>query len=317
VQAQAPPHHPLLTVTNAQRRRGERQTLAGASLTLHAGELLVLLGPNGAGKSTLLRAIAGRVRLDAGSVLFAGEAPDSRRARRRIGVVPQAIALHPQLGVRTNLEIFGRLAGVSGPRLAQCVDEALQWSGLEARAGDALRTLSGGMQRRVNIAAGTLHGPDLLLLDEPTVGLDPGARAQVHDVLRLLRTRRMGMLLTTHDLHEAELLADRVAIMKDGRIIRCGTPRELVAGVFDGRRELTLRLTADPRPDARQVLLGAQLLPTSAARAWSGTVGEDLSELAALRATLREAGIGIDSLEVREAGLHGVYVRLTGEEPDP
>ncbi len=313
----AAPDTPLLTVRDARRSRDGRQTLAGVNLTLLRGELVALLGPNGAGKTTLLRAIAGRVRLDGGSIRIAGEPPDSAPARRRIGLVPQAIALYPQLGVRANLEIFGRLAGVSGPALRQAVTAALDWTGLAPRADDTLRTLSGGLQRRVNIAAGTLHAPDLLLLDEPAVGLDHGARAQVHDVLHHLRDRAMTMLLTTHDLHEAEALSDRVAIMRAGQIIRLGTTAELVREVFGNRRELSLRLAAEAQPAAREALLAAGLLPTAAPRAWSGAVADDLSDLAELRRRLQQAGIAIESLQVREAGLHGVFVRLTGEELEP
>jgi len=136
----------LLEIRGARRRVGTRQTLAGVDLATQPGELVALLGPNGAGKTTLLRAIAGRVRLDAGSITIAGDQPGSPAARRRVGLVPQAIALYPQLGVRANLEIFGRLAGVSGAALAGAVDEALAWTNLAARAGDPLRELSGGMR---------------------------------------------------------------------------------------------------------------------------------------------------------------------------
>jgi ABC-2 type transport system ATP-binding protein len=307
----------LLDVRGARRRVGERQTLAGVDLATRPGELVALLGPNGAGKTTLLRAIAGRVALDAGEIRVGGDPPGSPAARRRTGLVPQSIALYPQLGVRANLEIFGRLAGVAGAALQAAVAEALDWTGLAPRAGDALRELSGGMQRRVNIAAGTLHAPALLLLDEPSVGLDPGARAEVHEVLHRLRARAMGMLLTTHDLDEAAALADRVAIMKDGQVIRLGTPRELVAEVFGDRRELSVRLAAEPGPDARRALAAAGLLPTAAARAWTGAVTDDLEGLGAVRAALQAAGIGLEALQVREAGLHGVFLRLTGQELDP
>jgi ABC-2 type transport system ATP-binding protein len=306
----------LLEVRGARLRRGGRDVLAGVELALRPGEVVVLLGPNGAGKTTLLRAIAGRVQLDAGAIRVAGHAPGSREARRRIGLVPQSVALLPALGVRANLETFGRLAGVSGAPLRAAVADALAWTGLESRAREPVRTLSGGMQRRVNIAAGTLHSPALLLLDEPSVGLDPGARAQVHEVLQALRGRSMAMLLTTHDLHEAATLADRVAIMKAGQVVRIGTTRELVADVYGDRRELSLRLLSEPSPAARQTLAAAGLAPTATPRAWMGSTGDDLAALAHLRAALQEAGVQIESLELREAGLHGVFLHLTGEEPD-
>ena len=304
----------LLEIHGARRRIGERETLAGVDLNVRAGELVALLGPNGAGKTTLLRAIAGRVHLDAGSIRIAGEPPESLAARRRVGLVPQAIALYPQLGVRANLEIFGRLAGVMGPALTRAVADALAWTGLADRASDPVRALSGGMQRRVNIAAGTLHSPELLLLDEPAVGLDPGARSQVHEVLHHLRGRSMALLLTTHDLHEAESLSDRVAIMKDGQILRTGTTRDLVAELFADRKELSVRLHSDPDAGVREALAIAGLLPTASARVWIGAVADDLHELASLRAAFLARGVPIESLEVREAGLHGVFLRLTGRE---
>ena len=135
--------------------------LAGADLTASKGEVLVLLGPNGAGKTTLLRALAGRVRLDAGSIRIGGGTPTDRSVRRRVGFVPQSIALWGQLPVRTNLEILGRLAGLARHEVGPAVADALAWSGLAERSSDLVETLSGGMQRRINIAAGTLHGPDL------------------------------------------------------------------------------------------------------------------------------------------------------------
>jgi ABC-2 type transport system ATP-binding protein len=305
---------PVLEVRGARRRIGEREPLAGVDLTVGAGELVALLGPNGAGKTTLLRAVAGRIGLDAGDIRIAGDPPQSPAARRRTGLIPQAIALYPQLCARANLEIFGRLAGVRGAALAEAVQAALAWTALEDRQTDAVRSLSGGMQRRVNIAAGTLHSPALLLLDEPAVGLDPGARAQVHETLRRLRGRELAMLLTTHDLQEAELLADRVAIMKDGRIIRVGTTRQLVGEVFGDRRELSVRLLADPSAAARRVLAQAGLFPIATSRLWVGATAEDLAQLAGLRASLTAAGVPIASLQVSEAGLHGVFLRLTGEE---
>jgi ABC-2 type transport system ATP-binding protein len=310
-----PDDAPLLDIRGARLRHGGRERLAGASLSLRAGEMVALLGPNGAGKTTLLRAVAGRTPLDAGRILVAGAPPGSHAARRVLGLVPQAIALYPQLGVRANLEIFGRLAGARGAALARAVDEALEWTGLAGRQHEALRSLSGGMQRRVNIAAGTLHAPRLLLLDEPAVGLDPLARREVHDALLRLRGRAIAMLLTTHDLAEAETLADRVAVMKDGQVVRSGTVAGLVAETFGERRELSIRLLADPEPAAAQALAAGGLAATASPRAWIGAVADDLHELAALRARLQQAGVPIESFEVRAAGLHGVFLRLTGREP--
>ncbi len=300
----------------ALRRFGDRTALAGADLSARKGEVLVLLGPNGAGKSTLLRALAGRVRLDAGSICIGGGAPDEAAVRRRVGFVPQSIALWGRLSVRTNLEILGRLAGLSRHDVKPAVADALAWSGLADRAADPVDTLSGGMQRRINIAAGTLHRPDLLLLDEPTVGLDPVARQSVHRVLERLRDRGMSLVLTTHDLPEAEALADRVAIMAGGVVRAADTIPILVGRLFGSDQEVLLMLATEPAPDLRDSLRTALLSPTNDPRLWVGRLRGGLEQLPELRRHLTAAGADIDELRVRQPGLHGVYIELTGTVPD-
>ena len=289
--------------------------LAGADLTASSGEVLVLLGPNGAGKTTLLRALAGRVRLDGGSIRIGGAAPDERRVRRRVGFVPQSIALWGQLPVRTNLEILGRLAGLARHEVGPAVADALDWSGLAERSSDPVATLSGGMQRRINIAAGTLHRPDLLLLDEPTVGLDPVARQSVHRVLEQLRNRGMGLILTTHDLVEAEALADRVAVLAGGVVRAADTIPILVGRLFGADQEVLLMLSADPAPALRDILRTTLFSPTNEPRLWVGRLRGGLEQLPGLRSQLIAAGADIDELRVRQPGLHGVFVELTGQVP--
>lgn len=305
---------PLLQVDGACRRFGERAALDGLDLTVRRGELLALLGPNGAGKTTLLRAICGRLALDAGSIAVAGRNPRREPAARAlIGLVPQAIALYPALSVRANLAIFARLSGVRGRRLGPAVDAALDWSGLLDRADDPLRELSGGMQRRINIAAGTLHDPALLLLDEPTVGLDPAVRGAIHDVLRTLRQRGMAIVMTTHDLHEAGDLADRVAFVTGGRVRAEGVPAALVDEVFGGASEVHLLLRQPPGPALTGVLARAGLLGTGQARLWVGVLAGGMSELGAMRDLLERADVPVEELRLREPGLDSVFLRLTGQ----
>ena len=297
------------------RRFGERTALAGADLTARKGEILVLLGPNGAGKSTLLRALAGRTRLDAGSIRIGGGSPDERSVRRRVGFVPQAIALWGHLPVRTNLEILGRLAGLDRREVAPAVTDALAWSGLADRASEPVESLSGGMQRRINIAAGTLHRPDLLLLDEPAVGLDPVSRQSVHRVLEGLRDRGMGLILTTHDLVEAEALADRVAVLAGGVVRAMDTIPILVGRLFGADQEVLLMLAAEPAPALRDFLRTTLFSPTNEDRLWVGRLRGGLEQLPGLRSQLITAGADIDELRVRQPGLHGVFVELTGQVP--
>jgi ABC-2 type transport system ATP-binding protein len=307
----------VLDIRGAHRRFGHRAALAGVDLRLRRGEILALLGPNGAGKTTLLGAISGRVSLDSGTIRIGTEGSHGTAARRRIGVVPQSVALYPALSARANLEVFGRLAGVMPGRIDAAVTEALAWCGLEARAGDPVKSLSGGMQRRLNIAAGALHDPDLLLLDEPTTGLDPTARGQIHAALRRLRSGGMAMLLATHDLHEAQDLADRVAILLDGRICALDTPGALIAAAFGDRKELNLLLEHDPDDRCRERLAAAGLQPTAIPRLWVGLTDDDFQDLAALRTHLREGGVPLQGLRVLEPGLHGVFLRMTGRDIEP
>jgi ABC-2 type transport system ATP-binding protein len=307
---------PLLVVRGALRRFGDRAALAGADLTARKGEVLVLLGPNGAGKTTLLRAVAGRVHIDSGSIRIGGGPPDAPAVRRRVGFVPQSIALWARLTVRTNLEILGRLAGLPGREVAAAVTDALEWSGLAERAGEPVDTLSGGMQRRINIAAGTLHRPDLLLLDEPTVGLDPVARQSVHRVLEGLRDRGMGLILTTHDLVEAEALADRVAVLAGGVVRAADTIPILVGRLFGSDQEVLLMLGSEPPPALRDFLRTTLFSPTNEPRLWVGRLRGGLEQLPDLRSRLVDAGADIDELRVRQPGLHGVFVELTGTVPN-
>lgn len=305
----------LVVVRSAVRRFGQRAALSGAELSACGGEILVLLGPNGAGKTTLLRALCGRARLDSGSIRIAGGDPADAEVRRRIGFVPQSIALWTQLTVRNNLELFGRLAGLKPAELPAAVAATLEWSGLAARAGDVVATLSGGMQRRINIAAGTLHRPELLLLDEPTVGLDPVARSEVHQVLDQLRKTGMALIMTTHDLVEAEALADRVALMSAGAIRAQDTLPALIGRLFGSDQEVVLMLVTEPAPAIRDALRAARLSPTNEERVWIGRLASGLEQLPELRTQLIGAGADIAELRIRQPGLHGVYIELTGQVP--
>ncbi len=217
---------PVLSIRGAVKTLGSWRALDGVDLDLYAGEILVLLGPNGAGKSTLLGGACGRLPLDAGEVSLFGRSPRrDASVRSKLGFVPQHLAVYPYLSVRENLEIIGRMMGVRRRDLEQRVKEAMSWAGLTERAGDTTETLSGGMRRRLNIVASLMHHPAVVLLDEPTVGVDMGARERVHEMLRRLRTSGLGMLLTTHDLSQAEDLADRVAFMVDGKVVLVGSSR--------------------------------------------------------------------------------------------
>jgi linearmycin/streptolysin S transport system ATP-binding protein len=229
-----------LQLLNAEKRYGSVRALAGASFEVHRGELIGLLGPNGAGKTTAIRAIAGRVKLDSGSITLFGRTlgPDDKRPD--VGVVPQELAVYPRLTARENLEVFGALYGVAASALADRVKWALTWSDLADRAKEPVQRFSGGMKRRLNIACSLLHQPKLVLLDEPTVGVDPQSRERIYEMLAELRKQDVTILLTTHHLEEAEQRCERILIIDKGAIVASGTVADLLARAGGPMRTRTI-----------------------------------------------------------------------------
>src|SRR5262245_6439558 len=281
----------VLEIRDARKSFGTTRALDGLSLTLGEGELLGLLGPNGAGKTTLIRAIAGRVRLDAGSVSLYGRELQPERARPDLGVVPQENALYPLLTARENLETFGQLNGLVGKHLRERVAWALEWSGLADRARSEVKTFSGGMKRRLNLACGVLHEPKLVLLDEPTVGVDPQSREKIYDMLDGLRAAGTALLLTTHYLEEAEARCERITIVDHGRAIASGTLGELVekAGLSGRRVRLTLEKAVAGAPPAGFV-------NENGGGVLSATIHHVGDELPGILARLHGAGLGVRDL---------------------
>ena len=309
---------PLLRIQGAVKTLGNWRALNDVDLDLNAGEILVLLGPNGAGKSTLLSAACGRLELDSGHVELCGRDPRSDSAvRSRLGFVPQHLAVYPFLSVQENLEVFGRMMGVSRADLEQRVTESIEWAGLADRADHHTDTLSGGMRRRLNIVASLLHHPDVILLDEPTVGVDMNARDRIHELLLRLRAAGIGVLLTTHDMSQAEAIADRVAFMLDGRIRLIGRPDVLIQGEFADRKELKIVLRDRPDPSGESLLKELDLKPARGAVTWTGPVDGDLTHVGELTARLERAGLETSEVRLREPCLEGVLLRLTGEELRP
>jgi lipooligosaccharide transport system ATP-binding protein len=213
------------------KRFGSVRALAGLELEVPSGICYGLLGPNGAGKSTAMRILTGQAVADAGRIEVLGfHLPaESKLARARMGVCPQESNLDVDLRVRDVLAVFARLYRVPPREREDAVERALSMAGLRARANDRAVTLSGGMQRRLLIARALIHQPDVVLLDEPTVGLDPQIRTELWSLILSLREQGATVLMSTHYIEEAERLADRVAIMSAGRVVAEGTPRELVA----------------------------------------------------------------------------------------
>jgi len=311
--AEQPEYMPatIVEIANASRAFADRPALHDVSLQIAAGEIVALLGPNGAGKTTLMRAIAGRLRLDSGSVRLLGLDPYiSAVARAALGIVPQNIALYPQLTVRQNLDVFARLAGLRKHEIAASIDTALTRAALTDRADDRLTTLSGGMQRRLNIVAGTLHKPQLLLLDEPTVGVDIHMREAIHALLRELRDAGMGILFSTHDFDQAAEVADRAAFMRAGRLLLAGPVQELIKAAFGEAKEIVVLLDKTPGVQAQEILVNWGFTHSEDRQEWHGPLQGDYSTLAQLETQLQQATAHVAEIRVREPGLGGVFMRL-------
>jgi ABC-2 type transport system ATP-binding protein len=215
----------MLAARNLGKSFGRVVAVDGVSLKVAPGELLGLLGPNGAGKTTTVSLLAGLLPPDRGEVLIDDHrlVGDADPVKRRIGLVPQEVALYDELTARDNLRFFGGLYGFRGAVLDRALASALALAGLGDRAGDRVATYSGGMKRRLNLAAGLLHDPDFLLLDEPTVGVDPQSRHAIFENLQALKQRGKAILYTTHYMEEAERLSDRIVVMDHGQIIAADT----------------------------------------------------------------------------------------------
>jgi ABC-2 type transport system ATP-binding protein len=211
----------MLTITHLHKTFGPTVAVDDVSFGVEKGQLVGLLGPNGAGKTTTVSMIAGLLTPDHGDVLIGGArlSGDTDPKKRKIGIVPQDLALYDELSARRNLKFFGALYGLSGDALEAAIASTLQLVGLADRIDDLVKAYSGGMKRRLNLAAGLLHDPDILLLDEPTVGVDPQSRNAIFENLELLKSRGKALLYTTHYMEEVERLADRIVVVDHGKVI--------------------------------------------------------------------------------------------------
>lgn len=303
----------ILSIQDAHKRFGTTQALAGASFALRQGECLGLLGPNGSGKTTLVRAIAGRVRLDRGRIVLHGQVLDASAAgiaaRQKLGIVPQEIALYAFMTARENLRTFGSLSGLSGPALARQVQWALDWIGLSERADEPIRDFSGGMKRRLNIVCSLLHAPDVIIMDEPTVGVDPQSRQRIWDMLAELRSHGASVLLTTHQLDEAQQQCERIVIIDHGQTIAEGSFAALLARTIGPQRRVVCRVHG-PVPEALRQSgweVGADAILTR-------RVTDAGTELPALLADMARAGAQIADLRLESPTLQDVFLSLTGRE---
>lgn len=300
---------PVLRVDNLRKSFGRIHAVDGVSFAIEPGEIYGLLGPNGAGKTTTISMIAQLLRPDGGAIAIGAGGGD---VRRRFGLIPQEVALTEKLTARETLQFVGRLYDLRGADLNARVERALQDVGLADRATDRVHTFSGGMKRRMNIAAGLLHDPQLLLLDEPTAGVDPQSRAYIFDIVRKLAAQGAAVLYTTHYMEEAQRLCRRIAIMDRGRILAEGTLAELVERAATTRE---LHITVEGLDDAVAARLATELGEahcerdgeTLRCRVADGRTGL----IAATRAADR-LNLPLRALAVHEPNLESVFLQLTG-----
>lgn len=303
---------PVLDIRAATLSYGTNLALDGVDLTIRSGEILALLGPNGAGKSSLMRLAAGRLAPASGSVLVEGRDPlREPRIRRRIGFVPQEIGLYPRLRVTENLDVFAQLGGLRRAARAAAVADLVERFALGAVRDKPVGALSGGFKRRVNLAASLVTGPRLILLDEPTQGVDLEARAAIHAAVASLSAEGVAVIVGTHDFLEAERLADRLAILAGGRILREGRIADLLAPLASGPPEQEAVLGEPPDRKAQAALREAGLVPRQSetvAGLWLATAGSAGGrEGAALLEYLRARGVPVVEIRLRRAGLEALY----------
>ncbi len=306
----------MFRVENLLKRYGDLIAVDRISFEVRRGEIYGLLGPNGAGKTTTMSVLSGLLRPDDGSVHFDGIdlLAEPIRVKQCLGVVPQETALYETLTARENLRFWGGLYGLSGAALGAAVDRVLEQVGLTARAGDRVRTYSGGMKRRLNLALGIVHGPKAVLMDEPTVGIDPQGRANILDTVRAVAAAGTTVLYTTHYLEEAETLCDRIGIMDHGKILAEGTVADLKARA--GQEEIvTIRgsFSAETARDRLGTIPGARLIHSAESNVVLGVQGAGQGA-AQLLSDLFGSGLPVDAISIQPPSLNSLFLNLTGRE---
>jgi len=300
----------LLQVQGLVKAFGSVRAVDAVSFEVRPGEIYGLLGPNGAGKTTTISMISGLTEADAGEVRVGGElfGADPQRAKGMMGVVPQDLAIYEELTGRENLEFWGRLAGLGAAEARGRAAELLTALSLSDRAADAVKTYSGGMKRRINLGCALLHRPRLLLLDEPTVGIDPQARLNILEFIRGLRASGTGMLYTTHYLEEAETLCDRIAIIDRGSVVACDTTAALV-GRIDAK---TLSIALAEPVVALSPALVAMGLTLAAPDRLVYHYRPSATSLAPILAAIQAHGFVIRDIISEETDLEAIFLQLTG-----
>ena len=303
-----------IEVLNLRKHFNGIQAVQGISFNVQAGEIFSLLGPNGAGKSTTISMLSGLLEPDEGDALVSGHSilREAQAARAALGVVPQDIALYPDLSAAENLTFWGKMYGLRGKLLRQRVDEVLDIIGLADRRNGRVGTFSGGMKRRVNIGVALLHHPQVVIMDEPTVGIDPQSRRHILDNVKELNRQGMTVLYTTHYMEEAAELSDHIAIMDQGKLIAYGSHAELIRLVGEKTRlDLLLNVESSRIIEAWQAVEGVSRVFGEDGKVIV-LVDDSNLVLPRLFEAATRTGARITSAEIHEPNLEAVFLHLTG-----
>jgi ABC-2 type transport system ATP-binding protein len=307
---------PAIVVIDLTKSYGARDAVRGLSFDIAKGEFFGLLGPNGAGKTTTIGMLSGFVHPTGGRIFVAGvaEGPCLREARRKLGLVPQEFAFYPALSAVDNLNFFGRIYGLGGRRLRERVHGVLEVTQLSTRSREPVSRFSNGMKRRLNIAIGLIHEPEILILDEPTVGVDAQSRNAIFEVLEQRNREGMTVIYSTHYMEEAQRLCGRVAIMDEGRVMAMDSPGHLVRTLGDGVLQVGFSAPA-PEPILRALeQWGAVRVMNDSRQTIQVETPEPDAVLQRLHGLARENHVSIGNLKLFEANLETVFLRLTGRK---
>ncbi len=306
--------HAVLSVDELSVNYFTRPVLKSIDLKIDRGEVFGLLGPNGAGKTTLIRTICARIQPVSGKILIEGKEHAQRQALRHIGLVPQEIALYPHLTARENLMTFARLAGLSQAQSLEALDYAVEACKLVQQVDDYVHSLSGGWKRRANLAAAILHRPSLLILDEPTIGVDIDARNALNEVIKDLSTNGLGVLLATHDMDQAETLCGSVGFLRGGVLAPVGNPAQLLQTFFGDRQEVLVRLREPASPRICKILSDLGFSRDSIGLERRQLLRATAEQQARLTKTLESSHLPIKEIRFRRPGLDTLFLMLKNEE---
>ncbi len=304
----------IISVTNLVKRYNGFTAVDGVSFDIKRGEILGLLGPNGAGKSTIISILCCLLKPTSGRVIINGFdiEKNNNEIKKIIGVVPQEISLYHTLSARENLTFYAKVYGMSGKALKKKTEALLDMVGLTERADDRLEGYSGGMKRRINIAVALLHDPEILILDEPSTGVDPQSRKRIYDTIRKLNQKGVTVLLTTHQMEDAEDLCDRIAIVDKGKLIALDTLHGLLDMV--GQSDIIHVMTKGIQPDTAESIRQIETVEKVSVDDGNMTIqlvhGREM--LAGIIDTLISSGTRVESIQIKEPDLETLFLHLTG-----